>query len=382
MIWNKIKEKTELKRSRAKRNQNNKNILKKCLSEITIKNRNKKNNNISSTNDYSTINLTRKKENSFYCDNLKKQPSKLANIFPSSLTKKKAISTKNIFRKKLNKKSPFDKTAKIMETKFYLKMREGENLFGKSLNLFDKTIKSRDKILKKILFDYNDNPNYQKQVLNNTISHYNRNLELLEDQKKVKKYQVLKDSKKFKKLKESNNRKLLISSISKKLSESPSSLHSSPKYKSPPKKRPSIIKDKFEEKLQEILIRKNYYTYKRLKENSKKYCQQVRNLEQDCDLYEPINDDNSKKNILRNNYFSMGNLDRIIKLECLKDERFSYEDYELNSTFLKKCTKEYSFCADKEIAGRYPAFIKKNNFLNRTIQRYGSLQGKYFGIPV
>ena len=52
MIWNKIKEKTELKRSRAKRNQNNKNILKKCLSEITIKNRNKKNNNISSTNDY------------------------------------------------------------------------------------------------------------------------------------------------------------------------------------------------------------------------------------------------------------------------------------------------------------------------------------------
>ena len=59
----------------------------------------------------------------------------------------------------------------------------------------------------------------------------------------------------------------------------------------------------------------------------------------------------------------MGNLDRIIKLEFLKDERFSYEDYESNSTFLKKCTKEYSFCADKEISGRYPAFIKKIIFL-------------------
>lgn len=385
MILDKINEKIELKRSQKKANPININILKKCLSDVNINNKNNKNNNFVSTNDLSIINSLRKKENSFYLNNLQRQSSQISSLYPISLVKNKALSTKNIFRKKLNEKLFSQKTADKMWKKFYLRNREGAYDLENNYNLFDRTIKHHDKIVKKILFDYNDIRNYEKEALNNSISHYKQNLEILENQNKVKEHRVLRDSKKFEILKNFNNRKILFSPNIKKLSESPASLFSSPKYKSPLRESPSVKKDKYKEKYQEVLLSKkyyNYYIYKKYKENSKKFCHQVRNLEQECDLYEPIDEEASKMNLKRNNFYNLANLERIIKLECLKDERFSNEDYEFNISFLKKCSKDYRFCSDKEISGYYPAFIKKNHFLLETIKKYGSLKGKYFGIPV
>ena len=245
-------------------------------------------------------------------------------------------------------------------------------------------LKSHDKIVKKIVFDYKNLPNVNKEVLNNTISKYNRNLELTENQENVRRNQVIKDSIKFEQLKKADNRKKMFRSPSmKKLSESSSLLYSTPKYKSPLKIKPKLKEEKVEEKYHDILFeKKKYYNYKRLKENSKKYCQQVRNIERECNFYETIDDESSKLNLQQNIYYNSNNLERIIKVKGLQDERFSFEDYELNKSFLKKCSKDYSFYFDKSISGCLPKKKKKNHFLSRTINKYGYLQGKYFGLPV
>ena len=200
----------------------------------------------------------------------------------------------------------------------------------------------------------------------------------------MRRNKVVKDSIKFEQLKKSDNRKKMFRSPSmKKLSESSSLLYSTPKYKSPLKIKPQLKEEKFEEKYHDILFeKKKYYNYKRLKENSKKYCQQVRNIERECDFYETIDDESSKLNLQQNIYYNSNNLERIIKVKGLQDERFSFEDYELNKSFLKKCSKDYSFYFDKSISGCLPSFVKKNHFLSRTINKYGYLQGKYFGLPV
>ena len=125
MILDKINEKIELKRSQKKANPININILKKCLSDVNINNKNNKNNNFVSTNDLSIINSLRKKENSFYLNNLQRQSSQISSLYPISLVKNKALSTKNIFRKKLNEKLFSQKTADKMWKKFYLRNREG-----------------------------------------------------------------------------------------------------------------------------------------------------------------------------------------------------------------------------------------------------------------
>ena len=120
----------------------------------------------------------------------------------------------------------------------------------------------------------------------------------------------------------------------------------------------------------------------RLKENAKKFCDRIRGLDLDCKLYEPINKFNSKKNVERNVLFNLGNLDRIVKLESIKDNGFIDEDYEGSSIFLKKCSEDYNIYCDKAISGYFPRYVKKNGFLNRTMIKYSNLQGKFFGLPV
>ena len=82
------------------------------------------------------------------------------------------------------------------------------------------------------------------------------------------------------------------------------------------------------------------------------------------------------------NYFNVGNLDRIVKLECIKDGSYSTEDYEGSSIFLKKCFNEYNLYCDKAISGYFASFVKKKGFLNKTMVKYANLQGKFFGLPV
>ena len=139
---------------------------------------------------------------------------------------------------------------------------------------------------------------------------------------------------------------------------------------------------KLEEKVNDILIQKKYLNYVRLKENAKKFCDRIRGLDLDCKLYEPINEFNSKKNIERNVLFNLGNLDRIVKLDSIKDNGYIDEDYEGSGIFLKKCSMDYNIYCDKAISGYFPRFVKKNGFLNRTMIKYSNLQGKFFGLPV
>ena len=252
-------ENSEFIKSQNNSNENdNINILNKYISDISINNKNNKNSNIASTNGFSTTAHIMKKNNSFHLNNIDlKKTSQIFNPHPSSLIKTRSISTKNMFRNYISRKLSSAKTAKEMKNKFYLRYREGAYSLGKSYNLHSGMLKSHDKIVKKIVFDYRNLPNFNKEVLNNTISKYNRNLELLENQDNVKRNQVIRDSKKFEKLKNSNNRKKMFRSSSmKKLSETPSLLYSTSKYKFPLRIKPSLKKEKFEEKFQDILIEK------------------------------------------------------------------------------------------------------------------------------
>ena len=315
-----------------------------------------------------------KKNNSFHLNNIDlKKTSQIFNPHPSFLIKTRPISTKNMFRNYIRRKLSSAKTAKEMKNKFYLRYREGAYSLGKSYNLHSGMLKSHDKIVKKIVFDYRNLPNFNKEVLNNTISKYNRNLELLENQDNVKRNQVIRDSKKFEKLKNSNNRKKMFRSSSmKKLSETPSLLYSTSKYKFPLRIKPSLKKEKFEEKFQDILIeKKKYYNYKLLKENSKRYCQQVRNIERECDFYETIDDESSKLNSQQNIYYNSNNLERIIKLEGLKDERFAFEDYEMNKYFLKNVLKNIAFFVINKYRDVYRVLLKKIIFFRELLINMG-----------
>jgi hypothetical protein len=260
---------------------------------------------------------------------------------------------------------------------------------GKSNELFSGIIKAPEKIVKKIILDYKNIQSYDKDVLTNNLINYKRNVEYLENQEIVKENQRLKEGRKFNKLKNTENPKLLITSYNRKNTDSyGSSLFSSPKFK-PILKKPSLNYErgrekeiKLEEKVNDVLMQKKYFYYKRLKENAKKFCERIRNLDLDCKLYEKITNSNSKKNLQQQNYFNMGNLDRIVKLECIKDGSYSTEDYEGSSIFLKKCFNEYNLYCDKAISGYFPSFVKKEAFLNRTMIKYANLQGKFFGLPV
>ena len=383
MISDKIKEKNEKKNSPKKIKLNKINILQKTLSDLNIKIKNNRNFNFLSRNCFSTSRNNRKKnKNLTFLSNILQRNTRSFN--------KGTLSIKNIFRKNINKKSFMDKIAKEMENKFYMRYREGKNDFDKSFNLYDKMIKTHGKIVKKIFLDYKNIQNYNKEEISSNISNYKRNLEFFENQNLIKEFIAMQNSKKFEKLKSAGNKKSLFPSVpnnnNSKSNESPSSFFSSKKNtktkSSPRTKRSSVYKNKLEEKVQEALHQNKYLTYRQLKINSKKFCEQVENLDKDCELYEPINDFTSKINIQKNNFFNVGNLDRIIKLECLKDEEYVNDDYERNIALLKKCSKNYCFYCDKAISGYCPSYVKKGSFLPRTIKKYANLQGKFFGLPV
>ena len=381
MLLNSIKEKSDVHKKL------NKNIiLKKTLSELNIKVKNKRHNNILPINSLSTTNRYKKKEVSNLFNNiLKRQNSNLSNSPLSSLLKKSAISTRNIFKKYMDKKLLTAKTAREMEDKFYTRYKEGANDLDKKFNLFNTVIKSHGKIVKKIFLDYKNIENYNKAVLSNSINNYKRNLEFIENQDKVKKLQVLKNSKKFEKLLNSHRKSLFSSHIKTPTESKRPSFFSTAKFKISPIKRVSIKNNNFnklEEQVQEALVQMRYYRYKKLKNNAIKFCEQIQNIDKECKLYEPINKLTSKKNIQKNNYFNLSNLDRIIKLKCLKDDDYINEDYERNSAFLKKSFKYYYLYCDKAIAGYLPKFAKRGSFLPSTMKKFANLQGKYFGLPV
>ena len=354
MILNAIIQKTKEKTIPNKRNQKKIILLKKNYSDISI--------------------FTKKKS------------SLTKNDFTPTAKKKKLLILQSKMNYLLNQ--PSIKTSREIEKKFYLRNREDMKNLGRSSELFSGVIKAQDKIVKKILLDYKNIQSYDKEILSNNRSNYNRNVEYMENQKKVKEAQRLRESSKFELLKHAeNDKKIFISAYKHKNKDSfHSSLYSSPKY-IPIKKMPSFIhrrekEFKLEEKVNDILIQKKYLYYVRLKENAKKFCDRIRGLDLDCKLYEPMNKFNSKKNVERNVLFNLGNLDRIVKLESIKDNGFIDEDYEGSSIFLKKCSEDYNIYCDKAISGYFPRYVKKNGFLNRTMIKYSNLQGKFFGLPV
>ena len=88
-----------------------------------------------------------------------------------------------------------------------------------------------------------------------------------------------------------------------------------------------VKENKLEEKVNNLLLHKKYLYYKRLKENAKKFCDRVRNLDFDCESYEEIDNSNSKINLGKQNLINVGNLERIIKLKCIKRNKSAeYED--------------------------------------------------------
>ena len=357
MILNAIIQKSKLKYFPNNRNQKQIRLLKSNTSDLNINSKNEK------------INKS------------------VINTLSSKKLKKKSLLLKSKINFLIRQNSV--KTTREMQNKFYLRNREALKNMGKSNELFSGIIKAPEKIVKKIILDYKNIQRYDKNVLTNNLINYKRNVEYLENQEIVKENQRLKEGRKFNKLKNTENPKLLITSYNRKNTDSyGSSLFSSPKFK-PILKKPSLNYErgrekeiKLEEKVTDVLMQKKYLYYKRLKENAKKFCERIRNLDLDCKLYEKITNSNSKKNLQQQNYFNMGNLDRIVKLECIKDGSYSTEDYEGSSIFLKKCFNEYNLYCDKAISGYFPSFVKKEAFLNRTMIKYANLQGKFFGLPV
>ena len=357
MILNAIIQKSKLKYFPNNRNQKQISLLKSNTSDLNINSKNEK------------INKS------------------VINTLSSKKLKKKSLLLKSKINFLIRQNSV--KTTREMQNKFYLRNREALKNMGKSNELFSGIIKAPEKIVKKIILDYKNIQSYDKDVLTNNLINYKRNVEYLENQEIVKENQRLKEGRKFNKLKNTENPKLLITSYNRKNTDSfGSSLFSSPKFK-PILKKPSLNYErgrekeiKLEEKVTDVLMQKKYLYYKRLKENAKKFCERIRNLDLDCKLYEKITNSNSKKNLQQQNYFNMGNLDRIVKLECIKDGSYSTEDYEGSSIFLKKCFNEYNLYCDKAISGYFPSFVKKEAFLNRTMIKYANLQGKFFGLPV
>ena len=357
MILNAIIQKSKLKYFPNNRNQKQIRLLKSNTSDLNINSKNEK------------INKS------------------VINTLSSKKLKKKSLLLKSKINFLIRQNSV--KTTRDMQNKFYLRNREALKNMGKSNELFSGIIKAPEKIVKKIILDYKNIQRYDKNVLTNNLINYKRNVEYLENQEIVKENQRLKEGRKFNKLKNTENPKLLITSYNRKNTDSyGSSLFSSPKFK-PILKKPSLNYErgrekeiKLEEKVTDVLMQKKYLYYKRLKENAKKFCERIRNLDLDCKLYEKITNSNSKKNLQQQNYFNMGNLDRIVKLECIKDGSYSTEDYEGSSIFLKKCFNEYNLYCDKAISGYFPSFVKKEAFLNRTMIKYANLQGKFFGLPV
>ena len=313
------------------------------------------------------------------------------NIFstPRPLSIKNLKKRSTLLQTKINFiwKNPI-KTSREMESKFYFRNREAFKNVGKSNKLYSGVIKDSDKIVNKIILDYKDIQGYDKEVLTNNRFNYKRNMEYLENHEIIRENKRIKENYKFNKLKNAENPKSISYSNHKITDSFGSSLFSTPKYKTLVRKvslnheNVKVKENKLEEKVNNLLLHKKYLYYKRLKENAKKFCDRVRNLDFDCESYEEIDNSNSKISLGKQNLINVGNLERIIKLKCIKDGGYSSEDYEGNIEFLRKSIDEYNLFCDKITSGNFPNFVKKEKFFNRTMIKYANLKGKFFGVPV
>lgn len=384
MLLNSGKLKLNLKASHNIRNKDNNYLIQKICSDIEAKT---KKINKSSINIFKLPLTQSKKSNQNPL--IKTISRRNSSLLIQNISKKNSLKIKNLLDQKTYDKTSVQ-TAREMKTKFYIRNHQISKELGKCNDRFSGVIKEHQKIVKKILLDYKNFKTYNEEVINSNKNNYYKNVEFLENQSKVRENERKKDDEKFKKLKSSENRKLLILSPrrSKSTTSYISSRFSSPIYKSNSlTKKPSldIIKDKenkLEKRVNYILLENKNLRYKRLKENAKIFSEKIKNLDLDCQLYEPINEITSKINLGKHILYNAGNLERIIKLQNIKYFGIGNEDYEGNGIFLKKCFDDYNFNCDKAISGYYPSYIKKEGFLHRTLIKYANLQGKYFGIPV
>ena len=121
---------------------------------------------------------------------------------------------------------------------------------------------------------------------------------------------------------------------------------------------------------------------KKIKNNAIKFCNSISHVDFMCRPYEPINEETSKINLRRNIYYNLPNLERISKLETIIKTGFDEDDFENNGKYIKKFSKEYEVMLDKVHFGFLPKFAKKTGFKNKTLWKYNSLHGKYFGLPI
>lgn len=282
------------------------------------------------------------------------------------------------------------KTSREMTKKFYIKNRDAFKGIGKSNDLFSGFIKDPRKIINKILKDYKNIKKYDKEILLNNKNNYERNIEYIENQEKIKEAKRIKDNILFNKLKKKQNNNYYSKSSSfnnMNQSESYSHMHlSTIKRKSKFKEQtlPSSEnifqeENKLEKRTTDCIAKNKLLMLKKIKLNSIKFCKAISHIDFMCRPYEPINKQISKKNLKRNIYYNVPNLERISKLKTIIKKGFDEDDFESNSKYIKKFSKEYDLMTDKILSGYLPRFIKKGNFNNETIERYYNFQGKNFG---
>ena len=393
MIMEKIKEKIELKKLKTKKK------VKMHIS--TIKNYSELNsNNILGAYSLSTGNLNKTNKTPKKPVNLKLKKNDINDIRIKILkTLKENNLTKICFKNKKeklklkNENTKLDSTIKTsneMAKKFYLRNREALKGIGKSNDLYSGFIKDPRKIINKILFDYKNIKRYDREVLLNSKNNYERNIEYIENQVKIKRANRIKESVLFYKLKNKQQKdSSKPSSPFYNQSESYSPIYPSSIKKSKLKEQsvPSMenifeSEDKLDEIANESIRKNNHFMIKKFKKNAIKFCKSISHINVMCRPYEPINEETSRINLRRNIYYNLPNLERLSKLKTIIHKGFDEEDFELNGKYIKDFSKEYDFMADKALSGYLPKYAKKTKFHNETILRYNNFHGKFFGFPV
>ena len=283
------------------------------------------------------------------------------------------------------------KTQSEMAKRFYIRYREGFKGIGKSNDLYSGFIRDPKKIIDKILFDYKSLAKYDKEVLLFNKNSYERNIEYIENQEKIIKRKRLKESILFDKLRRKRLYNNKISSININHSEMNSPLYLSSNNNNHKTKlnehslssmaNTMEIENKLEKKVKNSLKKNKTLMINKIKSKSIKFCNSIDHIDFMCRPYEPINEETSKINLRRNNYYNLPNLERISKLETIIKKGFDEDDFEFNGKYIKKFSKEYDFMVDKALFGYLPKFAKKGGFNNKTLLRFNNLKGKYFGFP-
>ena len=320
-------------------------------------------------------------------------PSECHNNLSNTILKKKLKKQiKKVIKENKDKKiNKTLKTSREMTKKFYIKNRDAFKGIGKSNDLFSGFIKDPRKIINKILNDYKNIKKYDKEILLNNKNNYERNIEYIENQEKIKEAKRIKDNILFNKLKRKQNNNYYSKSSSFNninQSESYSHIHLSTinrksKFKEqtlPSSENIFQEENKLEKRTTNCIAKNKIFMSKKIKLNSIKFCKAINHVDFMCRPYQPINKEISKKNLKRNIYYNVPNLERISKLKTIIKKGFDEDDFESNSKYIKKFSKEYDLMIDKILSGYWPRFIKKGKFNNETIERYNNLQGKYFGL--